>query len=215
MSDDEQFERFLSKAAKEYREPPETPRELIWEQIQAARKQGEKLEQAEPAVVIDFASYRRRRRAVVWIGVAAAAVLALGIGIGRLSVSARPTEVAAAGTTDSANLRRSGTVMRLAAAEHFSRVDALLTDYETGRTDADFQATARDLLARTRLMLDSKRFTDERLRALLLDLELVLVQVSRLQPAPSPEERGLIDDGIHERQVRLRLRNAIPAGPAA
>ena len=25
--------------------------------------------------------------------------------------------------------------MRFAAAEHFSRIDALLTDYETGRTD--------------------------------------------------------------------------------
>jgi hypothetical protein len=210
MSDD-QFEQFLSKAAKGYREPPETPRDLMWERIQAARR----APQTKPTEVIDFASEGRRRRAVVWTGVAAAAVLALGIGIGRLSVSTKRTTVAAAVPADSASVRRSETVMRLAAAEHFSRIDALLTDYETGRTDADFQVTARELLSRTRLMLDSKRLTDTRLRALLLDLELVLVQVSHLAPAPSREERGLIDDGINQRQVRLRLRNAIPAGPSA
>jgi hypothetical protein len=210
MSDD-QFEQFVANAAKGYREPPTTPREAMWQKIQAARQ----AERAKPARVIDFESRGRALQGWYLAAAAVAAVLVIGIGIGRLSVPTKPAEVAGHAASDSASLKRSQTVMRFATAEHFSRIEALLTDYETGRTDADFQATARDLLARTRLLLDSKRLSDPRLRALLEDLELVLVQVSRLEPRASREERGLIDDGILERQVRLRLRNAIPAGPTA
>jgi hypothetical protein len=96
-----------------------------------------------------------------------------------------------------------------------SRVEALLTDYRTGRTDADFRAVARELLSSTRLWLDAGRVDDARLRALLEDLELVLVQITRLAPSGSVDERALIDQGLAEREIRARLRNAIPAGPTA
>jgi hypothetical protein len=114
-----------------------------------------------------------------------------------------------------AGQKRGELVLRFAAVEHLSRIETLLTDYESGTLDSEFEATARDLLARTRLILDSKSLVDPRLRSLLDDLELILAQIAQVPSSRSDQERKLIEDGINERQVRSRLRNAIPAGPTA
>ena len=220
---DDQFDQFIARAAKGVHEPPPTPREEIWQRIQAARRAEsavppvEQLGAAQGARVIDIGS-RRRSRAWYWSVAALAAVLLLGVMLGRLSVGRTPTELATETTSEGAPVRESAkrveTVMRFAAVEHFSQVEALLTDYELGTAGDEFQADAKDLLSRTRLLLDSKRLRDPRLRTLLEDLELVLAQIAR-RSASSGEERQLIEDSITERRVRSRLRNAIPAGPTA
>lgn len=197
---DEKFEEFLGEAAKGYRAPPPTPKDEMWARIEASRKP-----------VIDLASRRR----APWVGplVALAATLLIGIGIGRLTTkpTLKPETVAAA------NAARANRVVRFAAREHFGQVNVLLTDYETGPINADFHADARALLARTRMLLSAERLSDPSTRALLEDLELLLVQVARLAPAPKgqADERALIDDNMAERAIRLRLRDAIPAGPTA
>ena len=53
-----------------------------------------------------------------------------------------------------------------------------------------------------------------RIRALLEDLELILVQVTTLDGSRSPEELDLITDGLEQREVLPRLRTVIPAGTA-
>lgn len=200
---DDKFEEFLEEAAKGYRTPPPTPRDEIWARIEARRA-------SSRSPVIDLASRRR----VLWVGplVALAATLLIGIGIGRLTTATPKTA-----SDPVADAARANNVVRFAAREHFGQVNALLTDYETGQIDGDFHADARELLARTRMLLSAQRLSDPSTRALLEDLELLLVQVARLAPAPNgqADERALIDDNMAERAIRLRLRDAIPAGPTA
>ena len=94
-------------------------------------------------------------------------------------------------------------------------MDYLLTDYQTGHVTEEFRASSRDLLAETRQLLDSPRLTDPQIRRLLEDLEMLLAQIAQLAPNGPGGERALIDDNMAERAIRPRLRNAIPAGPAA
>ncbi|PYO76359.1 MAG: hypothetical protein DMD67_08800, partial [Gemmatimonadetes bacterium] len=74
---------------------------------------------------------------------------------------------------------------------------------------------ARDLLATTRLMLDSPAAKDVRLRGLLEDLECLLAQIAQLPAGADREDVQLISQGLEQRSVLLRLRTASPAGPAA
>jgi hypothetical protein len=105
----------------------------------------------------------------------------------------------------------------VAAAQYLSRTETLLTGFRTearaGMPDAQFAAQARDLLATTRLMLDSPASQDARLKSLLEDLELVLAQISQLPARGDSEGVQLINQGLEQRSVLLRLRSAVPAGP--
>ena len=198
---DERFERVLREAAQDYHRPPATPREEMWQGIAARRA-------------------ARRRRAATWRpvlrwGVGIAAVLALGIGIGRWTAEPRrtgPAPVAAAGGGD-----RGPLAYRVAAAQYLTRTEALLTGFRSearsGQADAQFARQARDLLGTTRLMLDSPAAQDGRLKGLLEDLELVLAQIAQLPPRADTEEVQLINQGLEQRSVLLRLRTANPAGP--
>ncbi len=198
---DERFERRLVEAAQDYHRPPATPREEMWQGIAARRA-------------------ARRRRAATWRpvlrwGVGIAAVLALGIGIGRWTAEPRrtgPAPVAAAGGGD-----RGPLAYRVAAAQYLTRTEALLTGFRSearsGQADAQFARQARDLLGTTRLMLDSPAAQDGRLKGLLEDLELVLAQIAQLPPRADTEEVQLINQGLEQRSVLLRLRTANPAGP--
>lgn len=216
MTDDRLEERLL-EAARRYHEPPQTPREEIWARLEQHRS----ARQAAPPRPVPFA-WRARTR---WLRplLAAAAVLMLGIAIGRLTLAPSREAVAPAvagdprvgpgGRADSAGPASLAT--RLAAAQHLTRVEALLVEYETGAASQEMQAAARDLLFRTRLWLDAGRAGDPALRRLLEDLELVLMQITQLAPNGQPGEREWIDQGLAEREIRPRLRNAIPTGPAA
>jgi hypothetical protein len=195
MSDDRLDER-LREAARAYNAPPETPREEMWARIQAGRRRG-------PRVL------RLRPRRVLWAA-AAAAVLAAGIGIGRLSVGPRT----GAWEGPSAN----ATTYRLAAQEHLSQSEAFLTLFRTSleeRTDHRVaSASARQLLATNRLLLDSPAAVEPATRLLLEDLELVLAEIAQLSPRSREQDLQLIRDGIERGNVMPRLRTAVPAGAA-
>ena len=62
-------------------------------------------------------------------------------------------------------------------------------------------------------MLDSPAGDDQRMRALLEDLELVLVQISQLDAAHTGHDADLINQGMNQTNVLPKLRSAIPAGP--
>lgn len=192
----------LRELAQDYHEPPAPPREEMWAAIAARR--------AAPRV-------RVARGPWVW-GLAAAAVLAVGVALGRWS-AARGTAPDATMTADAPGAPvPADAPLRLAATQYLSRTEALLTGVRSGSVpvDAQFLASARDLLSMTRLLLDSPLAQDPQLLDLLEDLELLLVQVVQLEPASGgTEELDLITDGMNQRGVLPRLRSAIPAGPAA
>jgi hypothetical protein len=194
MSDDQLDER-LREAARSYNAPPETPREEMWARIQAGRR--------EPRVL------ELRPRRVLWAA-AAAAVLALGIGIGRVSV--RP------GTTTWEGPSANATSYRLAAQEHLSQSEAFLTLFRTSleeRTDHRLaSASARQLLATNRLLLDSPAAVEPATRLLLEDLELVLAEIAQLSPRSREQDLQLIRDCMGRGNVMPRLRTAVPAGAA-
>jgi hypothetical protein len=201
--EDPKFEAWLKDVARTtYHAPRTTPREEMWARINAARRTRH---------VIELRPWMR------W-AVAAAAVLALGIGIGRWTVN-QPTVPPA----DVATLRDgeidslANQAYQVAATQYLSRTETFLTSF---RADANRSANtarlarqARDLLTTTQLMLDSPAAADPRLRSLLEDLELVLTQISLLNPLEDGRDRDLITDGMNQSNVLPKLRSAIPAGP--
>jgi hypothetical protein len=107
---------------------------------------------------------------------------------------------------------------QLAAARHLSEAEALLTSFRTRSTtdqqmDAQLGIWARELLNKTRLLMDSPVASDPQRRPLLEDLELVLVQIVQLSPGSTPQDREMIEKTLQQDHVMTRLRTAIPAGP--
>ena len=197
---DDRFDELLRQAAQDYHRPPATPRDELWARIAAAR------------------AGRRRtiaRSPVLRWGVGIAAVLALGIAIGRWSAPGSPEASRVPAPSD----RASTLVYQLAAAQYLSRTEALLTGFRSethaGAPMTQLSAQARDLLCTTRLMLDSPAAQDVRLKSLLEDLELVLAQIAQLTPRGDREDVRLINQGLEQRSVLLRLRTTSPAGPGS
>jgi hypothetical protein len=210
MTDDRLDER-IRAAARDYNEPPETPREEMWARIAEARRAGHSRPSAEtraapsePRVI----PLRRWR----WAGLAAAAaaILAVGVSIGRVSVD--PQEVTWEGPSTKA------TAYHLAAQEHLGQSEVFLTLFRASvRQHGDYRlaaASARQLLATNRLLLDSPAAVDRKTRLLLEDLELVLAEIAQLSPSSRAEDLDLIREGIEQGHVMPRLRTAVPAGSA-
>ena len=200
---DDRFEQWLREAAREYHQPPATtPREEMWREIATRR------------------AARRRwvvvRPALRW-GVGIAALLAVGVAIGRWT--AHGPSSGTRETVANASNQASPLPYRLAAAQYLTHTEALLTGFRAetraGEPGGQFATQARDLLATTRLMLDSPAANDVRLKSLLEDLELVLAQIAQLPTGADREDVQLINQGLEQRSVLLRLRTATPAGPSA
>jgi hypothetical protein len=208
MNDDQLDER-LREAARSYNAPPETPREEMWARIQAGRRVPGQRGSGAARQWIERVHPLRRRYWMPWAA-AAAAVLAVGIGIGRMSVQPQPT----VWEGPSAN----ATTYRLATQEHLSQSEAFLTLFRTSleeRTDHRLaSASARQLLATNRLLLDSPAAVEPATRLLLEDLELVLAEIAQLSPRWREQDLQLIRDGIERGNVMPRLRTAVPAGAA-
>ncbi len=207
----EPMDEFFDRLRDAYRVPPETPREEIWAAIEARLPQ-------EPRGVIPIGRGPRRRahgvpRLASWAA-AAAAVLVLGIGIGRMTAPV-PREPVVAERPDE-------DLLRVAALEHLGRTESLLTlvraDGRSGRMDPAVGDWAASLLSQTRLLLDRPGADDPALRALLEDLELVLVQIVGVADADGSDEvrarseLTLALDGIEEREVLPRIHAVLPAG---
>jgi len=224
MMDDSQdrFEDFLREAARDYNAPPSTPRAELWERISAARKQAAPMAEAKADDILPLRPAEpsfRRVRPVLYYGLAAAAILAVGVMIGRQTSTpagtrqAPPPTVAAAPASDSTSQQERGELAtRLVTVEHLTEVDAFLTEFRGRRAASEFTGQAHDLLGTTRLLLDSKRVSDSRVKVLLQDLEGVLAQIATFDSTDRRNELELINDGIAQAHLRTRLKSAIPAG---
>src|SRR5207249_232503 len=126
-------------------------------------------------------------------------VLALGVAIGRWSARGGESPSSpgvAAGSGQAPTL-----AYRVAAAQYLTRTEALLTGFRAearspGVPTTQLSRQARDLLATTRLMLDSPAAKDARLKSLLEDLELVLAQLAQLPSSDDREDVQSINQGL-------------------
>jgi hypothetical protein len=220
---DDRLDDQLRDAAREYNTPPVTPREEMWAAIEAKRAEGiaaEKAEQkeaqrkkAQQGQVLPFRPFRSFRPYRLPIGIAA--ILALGIGLGRLSAP-EPGPVAPVQVASDTAPRTSDVAYRITAMEHLGQSEAFLTLFRAsvrgGGKEQLASATARQLLATNRLLLDSPAASDARTRLLLQDLELVLAEIAQLSPRPSSPDLDLITEGLERGGVMSRLRTAVPSG---
>src|SRR4051794_25995459 len=223
---DDRFDDLLRDSAREYNDPPETPREELWQRIVAAREADkaapkEKTEEVEPLRVLRFRRLPNilPNRPLTWAA-GVAAVLALGIGLGRMSVKQPATVAISAPAPSSATVPRvSGAAYRVVTTEHLSQSEAFLTLFRAsvrGKGNERLaSATARQLLATNRLLLDSPAAADARTRLLLQDLELVLAEIAQLSAQPRSRDLQLITEGMEQGSVLSRLRTAVPAGTSA
>jgi hypothetical protein len=212
---DDRFDEQLRESAKEYNAPPETPRAEMWAAIQAKRAARKEAEKAVEAVeVLTFRPYRPFRRFSFRLAAGIAALLALGIGLGRLSH--RPDPVAPPAIAIEVAPREGDLAYRIVATEHLGQSEAFLTLFRAsvrrGGNEPVASATARQLLATNRLLLDSPAANDDKTRLLLQDLELVLAQIAQLSPRPSSPDLDLITEGLEDGGVMSRLRTAVPSG---
>lgn len=210
----------MRDAAQTFHSPPEPPPlEEMWAEIEA--RSGFRAAPTIESVTPITAAPRRGIRIPTWF--AAAATLVIGIGIGRVSSSfghdatqpKAPVTVAQAEPAQST--QSSDTLLdrpyAIEASQYLGQTAALLTslssDAKTASTDAQLSTRASDLLARTRLLMDSPAANEPAMHDLLEDLELVLAQVVRLRANGTSTDLDIINRALEQRDVIPRLRTAV------
>jgi hypothetical protein len=151
-----------------------------------------------------------------------AATLVIGFGIGQIAprLGGRDAAVPAETTVMAATQTASEAPPFVGVAtDYLERVTALLVTLarEPGRGQpVQYSASqAQDLLATTRLLMDTPYPLEPHLRALLEDLELVLAQIARLPARPEAPDVYLIDQALDQREVIPRLRVYLAETPTS
>ena len=200
--------------ADSYHEPPVTPHEEMWRRIGAAWE----LRRSAPAEVRQ-ADPPARRGVMRWVtGLAIAASLVIAVAMGRDSAGSFATDgqQVSAGTSEPRTRRGREVAVRYATAKHLGRVETLLASFraDAARADGALEVSgwARQLLAETRLLIDTPVERTPRESALLQDLELVLAQIATLGPESPAFERDLVVAGIARQGTISRLRAAASPG---
>jgi len=208
----DELEEKLQQLAHGYHEPPTAPREQMWARIEARRAA---TVERRPGALPLRRPRSPVRRAAAWAA-GMAAVLLIGVAIGRRTApAAGPGDVAVSSQAQAPTgaTEQAGAALEVAALAHLRQAETYLTLFRAsvraGDTNDLAVSTARELLASNRFLLSAPD-TDPQMRALLLDLELVLVGISQLQASDRPEDLQLITDGLDEAGMLTRLRTASP-----
>ena len=204
---EEKFEAWLKEQAADYHRPPaDVPREEMWEAISRSRT-------AQKPV----AGYIGPRFSPIRYAAAATILIATGIGLGywmRGPAAGTAPSALVTGTAATDSAIRS-TTYEVATVQHLTAAEALLTSFraeQKSENERFMQRWARDLLASTRLLMDSPAGEDAVRRQLLGDLEYVLARIVQLDPNAPAADRALVDRVITREQVLTRIRSSIPAG---
>lgn len=197
---DDRLEENVLRALAEVTAPPATPRAAMWDRI-AAQLGSNRV----PAQLVELPTPATRRRSPWAAVLQVAAVLAIGIAVGRATVSRVPGVRTHIDPRD----RTSTTAPRNAAlssvlTQHLSDAEVLLTEFRNEMDPPhDLAARAGDLLGTTRHLLDAPAARDPELHAVLEDLELVLVQLARLQSVR--DDSGFVRQTLEHRDLLGRL----------
>ncbi len=197
-------ERIAEAARQLYRVPPATPREEMWSDIQS------RLDAGSDSVVPIRQKGRPISGVTWWIGIAAA--LAIGLAVGRMTMTPAGTvEVAAVPSDVPAQAERSSVPYMVATRDHLDDAESLLMTVKADRgssvPDAQTGTRARSLLSRTRLLMETPAASSPEMRALLEDLELMLMQVVVMVDSDDPQEARILDSGLDEGDLLLRMRS--------
>ncbi|HEX2251428.1 MAG TPA: hypothetical protein VHH32_13865, partial [Gemmatimonadales bacterium] len=142
---DDRLDDQLSAAARDYNQPPETPREAMWERIVAERTvKPERAEQSQHSDIILLRPVRHLRPLSWAAGIAA--ILALGIGIGRLSVPPTSPSVPEQSVAHQPRPRVNTAAYEVATAEYLSQSEAFLTLFRASLRQNAGESTNRLLL---------------------------------------------------------------------
>ena len=204
--DDQELDERLRAAARAHNQPPETPREAMWEAIQRHRRSPKVVRRLPP---------RWSGRPWLPLAAAAAALLAVGVGIGRLtsgpaSVSA-PTVASEAGA---ASARWQPTGSPRSSTWGSRRSFSLCSEARS-----DVAAITASLRPPPAVCLRPIGCCSIRLRASTgvpgccsRISKLVLAGIAQLSPHSPAQDLELIREGIERGDVMPRLRTAVPAG---
>lgn len=208
--DENRFDEVLRDLPRDFNKPPEPPLDEMWGVIEDAHFNS-------PAAV---ARPRGMSARAPWI--AAAAALLIGVGIGyyiplakstEQSSTSQPAIASAEALPPGADTSAVGDAYRDQTSHYLGQAAALLISLpvkdSSSKADASFAGKAADLLVTTRLLMDSPAAQDPKLRSLLEDLELVLVQVARLRGESKKEDLDLIHQAVEQGDVLSRLNTAV------
>jgi hypothetical protein len=208
MMDDNHFQEVLRDLPRSFNVPPLAPLDDMWAEIEDAHFNA-------PASV---SPPRGTISRAPWL--AAAAALVIGVGIGRYiprstktDDSSLPSMTASAKPLPTTDTSAVTDAYRDQTSHYLGQAAALLISLPSknasGKPDAAFAGKAADLLVTTRLLIDSPAARDPKLRTLLEDLELVLVQIARLHGERSKGDLDLIHQAVEQGDVLSRLNSAV------
>lgn len=156
----------------------------------------------------------RSESARIWgaAGIGIAATLVIGILIGRWSAGLDVGEPDPVARTASVTApARRALPSEIATSEHLQQAETLLLLFESApASGGELAESAEVLAARTRLLIDSRVGDDPEARAILLDLEYFLTQISRLADASGATETELARESIEGSTIVARLRQFQP-----
>jgi hypothetical protein len=205
--DENRLDDVLRGLPRSFNDPPPPPLDEMWAVIEDKHFNAAMSTPLRP----------RSRSIVPWL--AAAATLVIGIGIGRyLAVSGSTPEatsqpIANSTVVPGADQPNVVDAYRDETTQYLGQTAALLISLPeagaSGLSDARFAGKASDLLVTTRLLMDSPAAHDPKLRGLLEDLELVLVQIARLRVERNKSDLDLIHQTVEQGDVMSRLNTAV------
>lgn len=212
--EDDRFDDLIRNLPDDFK-VPDPPLEEMWQVIENAHFNAR-----------TASTSRVWTQSTPWL--AAAAALLVGIGIGRYTPTrnAGPTPDSASGSASGSRPPAPSTQLpfydtsavadayRDQTNQYLGQAAALLISLPakagTQQADATFANKASDLLVTTRLLIDSPAATqDPKLRSLLEDLELVLVQIARLRGERNKGDLDLIHQAVEQGDVISRLNSAV------
>ena len=208
--DENRFDEVIRDLPQRFNKPPEPPLDEMWRIIEDAHFNA-------PASISRPSGLTSR---APWLAAAAALVIGIGIGryvpLGRDSASDTASPSALASTQPlppGSDTSAVGDAYRDQTSRYLGQAAALLISLPTrdsiGNADASFAGKAADLLVTTRLLIDSPAAQDPKVRSLLEDLELVLVQIARLRGQQNRDDLDLIHQAVEQGDVLSRVNSAV------
>jgi hypothetical protein len=208
--DEQRLDEVLNDLPRRFENPPQPPLDEMWGVIEDAHFNS-------PASVSRLRGIGAR---APWL--AAAAALLIGIGVGRYipfgkdastSGTSRLSAASSEALPPGADTSAVGAAYRDQTSHYLGQAAALLISLpakdSSATANASFAGKAADLLVTTRLLMDSPAAQDPKLRQLLEDLELVLVQVARLRGERRKGDLDLIHQAVEQGDVLSRLNTAV------
>ena len=208
--DENRFDEVIRDLPQRFNTPPEPPLDEMWGVIEDAHFNA-------PASI---GRPRAMTSRAPWLAAAAALVIGVGIGhyvpLGKKAAansSLTSASTSSQGLPPGADTSAVGDAYRDQTSHYLGQAAALLISLPakdaSGKADATFAEEAADLLVTTRLLMDSPAAQDPKLRSLLEDLELVLVQIARLRGERNKGDLDLIHQAVEQGDVLSRLNSAV------